>query len=310
MMPLKFLQLRGHEVKACHITEINFSEVPEVVLVERVITPELVEMLRLAGAKRIVVTFDDHYGLVPTSTTSHSYWKKGEKRSLPPFRRALRLVDLAVVPSRNLVSDFNGATQGRIEYLPNFLDPDLWKDLPSRESDKIVIGWGGSLGHIETWRTSKLPQALKFITDEFGEKVEILSCGSVADEFLAWANVPFKSQEWVKFTDWPKTVARFDIGLAPMDRKYDTFRSNLKLLEYGMASAAYAASYEGAYVTDGSPGGVLVEKNTVSDWYNAIRDLIVDTDTRKRLGQLGRTWAEGYLMPDHVEDYEKVLWPN
>jgi hypothetical protein len=313
LMPGKYLARAGHGIEISFFGDTDWANVPPVVMLERVITPELVEKLRMAGAGRIVCTFDDNYGMMPAMSPSRFYWHGVEDdwdKSFKAFQKALSLVDLSIVPNRLLISDFSVSARGRIRYIPNYLDPELWEGLPERHNDKVVIGWGGSLQHNETWRRSKLLPALKVVAKEYGDKVEIVSCGVTADEFFEFYDIPFRRQPWTKFDAWPRVVGSFDIGLAPLIGKYDERRSNLKLLEYGAARVPYVASYLGDYVTDGSPGGVFAESNTVEAWLNALRPLIEDEGARRYLGNLGWDWAQGYLMPDHVKDYEAVLWPD
>ena len=77
-IPAKYLQKAGHTISVKHISELDLAEVPEVVLVERILTEEIVELLRLAGVKRLLVTFDDHYGLIPKdSPDSYHYFPTG-----------------------------------------------------------------------------------------------------------------------------------------------------------------------------------------------------------------------------------------
>lgn|SRR3990167_2833293 len=300
-IPARYLQRAGHTIAVHPHDDLPPDHVFDTVLIERVVSEAMVDSLRGMGARRILVTFDDAYHRIPATSRSHRYWK-GDIRGIDEFRRVLRLVDGAIVPSQTLADDF-GATVVR-----NFHDPELWNFPRQRSvSDKLVIGWGGSEGHKETWRSTGLVGALRHLLEKYPE-VELSIYGDAAVDELFTAGVSFKASEWVDFEEWPRRVCEFDIALAPLAGVYDTRRSNLKLIEAGLAGIPFVASGVGEYL--GAPGGLLVTPDTQKGWYRALEKLVSNSSLRRSLGDLGAEWARGYLMPAHVADYEHALWPE
>lgn len=300
LIPAKYLRLAGHDITEVQKRQVDLEHIFSTVLVERELSVSEIVTLRAYGAKRIIYTFDDAYRLLPNSGVGpHQYWK-GSQRHLNEFGEVCRQVDLSIVPSRLL------ARECRAAYVPNYHDPDLWPDYSVRDDSRIRIGWGGSTQHRETWHNMKFAAALRRVLDESPE-VDLIVCAGVADEALSISGCRFKSIGWMTFEKWPEFVRSLDIGIAPLHTEYDFRRSNLKLMEYGLAGIPFVATEAGEYC--GLPGGLLVE-NDEKSWHRALSALVKSSSRRADLGAKGRRWAERYLMPNHIKEYEDILWPT
>lgn len=310
--PAKYLAKAGHTIlfgnmpgqmarhtdipKNVEVDALDYSQVREVVLFERNITPERVELLRLAGAKRIIVTFDDHYGWLPPYMASSSYWENNYSK----FLKALGMVDLVVVPSIKLVSQFSGYAK-KIQYLPNYLDPERWPD-PSLNPENI-LGWGGSLGHVESWRDARLNASLREFLKLHPDWVFRYFGVSRPDWMLNHPQVQLNS--WVPFDEWPNQVNQFKLGIAPLHGDYDTCRSNLKLLEYQRLGIPWVATKDIPYNRPVVLKGGRLTKNS---WLDELHELASNTELYRELSTAGRSESEAYLMSDHISEYEQILW--
>ena len=104
--------------------------------------------------------------------------------------------------------------------------------------------------------------------------------------------------EWA---DWPAEICTWDVSLAPAAGVYDLYRSNLRLVESGLAGVPYVASDYGPYA--GNDKGGLLAKNTKDDWYNALRLAISGPD------HIGcHDWAGSFMMSKNISVYEDVLF--
>ncbi len=317
-IPAKYLQKAGHLIQVKHISELDLSEVPETVLIERVVTPEMFDLLRLAGVKHLVVTFDDHYGLIPKdSPTAYLYWK-GKKlngpKGIDEFKQALGMADRVIVPSPLLVRDFASSAKGHILCIPNYYDPEIWiKAQPAlaKPEGVLIFGWGGSRQHGVSWRQCRLAEGLSQLQKVYGDKIQVWVYARTADETLEKARVNFSSFPWVKFEDWPRHILDFDIGMLPLSGEYDRRRSSLKAIEYGLARLPWVGNVEYSDPYNGCQGGLFVSDNPRA-WQTACAKLIEDDDLRKSLGCTGQTWAKNYDMSlsTNLDSYQKVLWPN
>lgn len=316
LTPAKYLQQAGHTIRlqknpgweneAAGRTipvdrGIDYTQIPEVVLIERNVQPDWIEKLRLAGAKRIIITFDDHYGAMPSQAAAKGWWDK----YYSAFLKVLGMADLVIVPSQALV-DAHRPYCSNIEYVPNYVDDDLWVDVKIDEPKEKVIGWGGSAEHLESWKLLGLGNALKKVLDEHPDwELHLHSGVAIAMGHLLPSGIKFHFGDWMPHTQWPSAMTRFGIGIAPLKGKYDRYRSNLKLVEYGMAKVPWIASSLDPYTRHDVLGGQVIEEK---DWYRTLSELIASEEARKVFADIGHDWAQSYRMSRNVPVYEKILW--
>lgn len=302
LIPAKYLKQAGHDIAVMSANQIDSSRIVSPVLVERELSQNELKILRAMGVQRVLYTFDDAYHLIPKDLVSYEYWK-GKDRNLDELRRVCKAVDEVIVPSTLLAKDY------KAKLIPNYHDPELWQPdetVRPHKNGELVIGWGGSNGHIETWRKGKFVDGLaKFLSSH--KKARLVIYGIAASEILHSRGIEHESRKWMPFSRWPKEIMSFDIGLAPLTTKYDLRRSNLKLVEYGLAHVPFVATNVGEY--RGAPGGILVEDDA-REWLRALRVLADHKDRRMALAAKGLQWAERYLMSARVNEYEKLLWPE
>lgn len=303
-IPGKYLAKAGHKIDSQHVEHFDVSAVPPVVLMERLIFPQTIDLLRMAGADKIVATFDDAYHILPDTAGSKEFWNRDR---LNAFREGLSMCDLVLVPSNILKNDYVKYNKN-IRVMANFHDDDLWpKWNDDDDNEPIRIGWGGSLGHATTWQKTMLVEAMRVLKRKYQNKIEYIICGKIPDA-IANSDIPcgFVGQ-WTPFDKWSRVVRSFKIDMAPLAGAYDRRRSGLKIIEYGLAERPAVGSDEGEYPLC-EPDGIILVKDKVELWVEAFSRLIEDRDYRHDMGRRARAWAENYLMSRHVEDYEDVLF--
>jgi glycosyltransferase involved in cell wall biosynthesis len=260
----------------------------ELIVVERnLFGPVLTAIMHWkAQGKGVIATFDDAYHLLPKDNLSHDFWLKGIARKKqdgkevqeildpPPitqFKWGLRMVDGAVVASKKLVEDWEEFTH--VRHLPMYLDLERYRDLPEKEpeDDTVVIGWSGSLSHLHSF-SSGILEALERVARARPEvRLKIGNDRRIYEKL----NLPEGQKEltpWVPYEEWPKILASYDIGLAPMEGDYDARRSWVKVLEYMAVKVPWLASRSPAY-QELADYGILVE-NTAEAWEMALLDLV------------------------------------
>lgn len=240
-----------------------------------------------ARDKAVVADFDDAYDLMPPNNPSYPYWGKGlkalpqpdgttawEKIDPPPLRQfkwGLRLVHAATVPSKRLAGDWQAYAE--MHYLPNYIDLEKYRTVTAEAHEEVVLGWGGSLSHLHSFTESGILTALRRVC-RARPRVKVMVCGN--DQRI-FAKLPLPEnqkvlQPWAAYADWPRVLAKFDIGLAPLQGPYDERRSWIKVLEYMVMKIPWVAS-EGPAYQELRPYGWLV-KNTPSAWERVLLDMI------------------------------------
>lgn len=304
-IPATYLRERGHEINVIHIDNLYKSKLAETVLIERELFATNYEYMRAMGIKRIVLTFDDAYDLAVKGSMTYDYWHKDNR--LADWKQTMRRADAVIVPSHLLAKNYGA------KFVPNYHDPKYWPEAANhtveRNKSSLTLGWGGTAAHRHTWENSQLASALRTVKDEFGDSIKFVFYGGVADDAIHANNVPAELRGFVTFDEWPNVVRSFDIGLAPLASQYDYNRSNLKVLEYGLAGVPWVATSGGEYMD--ARGGLIVH-NKAKEWRWALSELIEKEELRMTLGQVGREWAETYLADRaaNMLTYERILWPK
>jgi len=246
-----------------------------------------------AREKTVIVDFDDAYALMPPQAKNYAFWIEGrlmrkdpsgrettEVITPPPltqFQWGLQLAHAATAPSRLLVSDWQA--HARVYYLPNYLELPRYLNVKPQPHDGIIIGWGGSLSHLQSFVESGLVSALRRVCTR-RPNVRVLICG---DERIYHAlNLPPSQKHflpWVSPEAWPQHLSLFDIGIAPLHGAYDQRRSWIKVLEYMVMRIPWIAS-AGAPYEDLKEFGFLVH-NDVYAWERALLEVIDHLETYK-----------------------------
>lgn len=263
-----------------------------------------------ARDKVIIADFDDAFDLMHPTNVSYPFWNRGlidppgeEPQTMDPppltqFKWGLRLVHAATVPSRRLADDWQSYTQ--VHYLPNYVDLKIFENATPEAHEGIVIGWGGSLSHLQSFTDSGVIPALQRVC-EARPQVRVMICGS-DQRILEHIPIPEKQlihEPWRPYSEWSQNLVKFDIGLAPLSGPYDQRRSWIKVLEYLLMKIPWVAS-EGPAYQDLRPYGWLV-RNTSQAWERVLLDMVDHIEDYKQ-----EAAGEPYLFGISQNVYENV----
>lgn len=288
-IPAAALAAAGHRTVLVHLTRVQARQADalaaldaaDVVVIERLALADLyrlIENLRRRG-KVVVADFDDAYHLMPVSNPAFKFWGQNEtpdgRKLNPPaleqFRRGLALCSGVVTPSLLLSADYQA------RHLPNRLPMERYRPHqrrgPRAPDAPIVLGWGGSVGHLRSWTESGLGPALRRVLAARPNVRLALhgSDGRIAEALKLPAG-QVDCYPWGPYRDWPAHVARFDVGLAPLAGEYDMRRSWLKALEYLALGVPWLASAGGPY--DALLGMGTLVGNTANRWETALAGVL------------------------------------
>ena len=274
--------------------------------------------------KAIVGDLDDGYPTLPWSNPAHAFWIEN-RAGLPiaPIElltEGLRHCDVLSSPSRVILDDWKDVVPGL--HIPNYASgawyhgleeirknrhvapPDA-KDYPLNEQS-VVIGWGGSVSHYDSFWFSGVREALARVCKE-RPNVFVKICGN-DPRMLEQLDIPPAQklhQPGVNPQDWPKVIATFDIGIAPLDLRegaqaYDQRRSWLKGVEYMLAGVPWIASQSEPYVDLESFGNVV--ENTEEAWHDTFVRLIDNLpEAERRAKRIKNRVAWKYTLEHNVD---------
>lgn len=265
--------------------------------------------------KPVVVDLDDAYQILPWSNPAHAFWiensQKIEQNPVVILEEGLRRSNGLIAPNRLLLSDWKHVTRGY--YLPNFARGEWWSKVITREEAKqrlsiknrIVIGWGGSVSHYDSWWGSGIKEAAKRISMRHPEVLWLI-CGN-DKRIYEQLPVPWSSkshQVGVAPQDWPNVVASFDIGVAPLYGPYDQRRSWIKGLEYTLAAVPWIGTAGEPYSDIVNLGTVI--QNNEDNWEIALESMIANLKRKQDESLERRIVGYQWFAENQQDTYERV----
>ena len=294
----------------------------DIIVVPRAIyaeTPSIIERWKAAG-KTIAVDLDDAYEHMPENYIAYDFWKFGKvtthdgkllatwpEAPIDQLKWGVKLCHGLITPSKQLCRDWEGFT--RVYYVPNYLESTSYPPVPRPPSSRLSIGWGGSISHFQSWTDSGIIPAVERVARM--RKVRILIAGSDARVYNALHVEDGKKFHIpsVPFKDWHKSIAQFDIGLAPLCGEYDRRRSWIKPMEYMLMGVPWIGSDNTSY-DDLKPYGRVV-KNTRQDWEEALLDYIDHPEARLRHVAEAQAYARSQDVLANAEEiiavYQRII---
>ncbi len=275
----------------------------DVVHVHRAASAEAVALARRLREDGIGIVWDndDDVAALPRSNPHHArLGAAGRRAMVAGTAEMVRLAHVVTTPSAVLAARYRelGATDVRV--LENHL-PHEFMGVKPIAHDGVVIACLAGLEHRVDYDRLGMREALARVLDAHPD-VRLLTIG------LGLGLAPDRTEHvpLAGFLDLVRTLARADVGLAPLvDIPWNRARSNVKLKEYAAAGLAWLASPVGPYVGMGErEGGRLVADG---DWHAEIERLVVDARARRKLAKRAAKWVKGEHVDRHAAAWEAAL---
>jgi glycosyltransferase involved in cell wall biosynthesis len=305
MYPLLELQRHGHEIAPPDQRGGNqqrWLESADVVLVYRTADDRTRNLLRRLREHGVAVVWDNDDDFLTMPKLRHLRRRTGGMSNEAVFRvvaRMARLADVVTATSEPIAATYRDAGATRVEVIENHLPHDILR--PPATHDGIVIGWIAAVEHAGDVAALHLDDAVARLLDTHPD-VRFESVG--VD--LGITHPHYRHTPKLPFGELPDTMARWDIGIAPLtDTPFNRARSNIKLKEYAASHLPWLASPVGPYAPLGEQqGGRLVPDDA---WLPALEALVTDTTARTRLAQAARTWATTQTIATALPRHLAVL---
>lgn len=342
MIPARAMARAGHTISYIHVDswmkDDRKSDLADadIIVIERVLVEESIDRCKFWGqrGKAVVVDIDDAYHLLQPYAESGNqaakFWQQGEvdisypggvkvtKRlettPLEQFRQGIRYCAGITMPSRILAEDWS--RYAKCWYVPNYIDQERYlpfaqKNLPHRP-DEIVIGWGGSMSHKLSFEKSGCAEALQNVLNK-RPQAKVMICGD--ERILGIIKCPPAQvifRHYVTWQEWPRVIGCFDIGVAPLNGRYDHARSSIKSIEYSTMGipfvatgcptyAEYMAAEVGQYVND-SEDTPEARRSRADEWEAKLLHMIDNYADYRAQAVLDASYAEEWWVDRRVGD--------
>lgn len=331
--------------------ELGMADV--IVFQRNVIAKEIWDVMDYwrALGKAVIVDSDDHYPALPPSNPAFQYWIRNlpglDPAPVDAFAEGLKHADAFTSPSKIILRDWehiipgywvpnwtrgkwyeglaqkpHGAPDIEFGYVkkPDMEEVELKGTFRPDSEGQIIIGWGGSISHVDSWIYSGAIEALDRIFEKH-PKARLKFCGfeQRLDYLLnRWGDRVVR-QPGVRPEHWPQVVSTFDIGVAPLDMRqlepwregapvasYDERRSWLKAVEYLCAGVPWMASKSLTYADLARHGKVV--DNTADAWFAALDGMITRLPQVKAEAWAKRRWAMKHVTFEaNVNAYGDIM---
>jgi glycosyltransferase involved in cell wall biosynthesis len=208
-----------------------------------------------------------------------------------------------VIAGNNYLADKARLVNKRTVVIPTTVNTDHHVPKPAlRNSEKIVIGWSGSISTIKHF-TTLLP-VLKYITEKHSSVVISI----IADKEFQHPDLPVKSIVWSPSTE-VDALNSFDIGIMPLpDDEWSRGKCGLKALSYmacGVPAILSPVGVNREIIQHGINGFLAGDQQ---EWILALEQLIASRQLRNEMGQRGReTVVQKYSVAANRELYLQVF---
>lgn len=281
--------------------------------------------------KKVVIDLDDDYLAVLPTHPLYDVMKE-TKYNRAMTSTILSFADLITVstePLKQKIAKHIKKVHGLdklIMVIPNMNDIKDWDFKPSpKHKDKIVIGYAGSNSHYDDLlmvlpHVARIMEKYKNVYFESvgaigKEHIKLFSCFN--DETRKRCDV--LGSTWTQ-KEYPKFLSKtkWDIGIAPLvDSEFTRSKSHIKWMEYSMYKIPTIASQVYPYFMNSfgidtikhEETGLLVKP---SEWFDALEDLILHKDKRKKLGEnafnyIKNNWQYSDRFSDAINGVVKAL---
>lgn len=277
--------------------------------------------------KLVVADLDDDYPHLLPQNPAYKFWiqdiaeleKNTGYKPIDALREGFRHVDALVSPNELILQDWADILPGY--WLPNYAQGKWYEGTKQKAiSDEIIVGWGGSVSHFDGWWFSGLREAVPVINEKYPRVIWKICGGDkrIKELFDDIAPGRWIDQPGVPPQEWPKQVASFDVGVAPLcgpgseqGERYDLRRSWLKAIEYLLTGVPWVASRGIVYEKLSGRGGLLIE-NSLEAWVDGLSEILDNLEQYKTVSKKLMPWARKNLtieqcVDDYVGVFEQIL---
>lgn len=198
--------------------------------------------------------------------------------------------------------------------IPNWLDERLW---PNEAYAQIATAgypiravYAGSISHLPD--LALLEEPIRHIKQKFDFELAIIGITNQDGPDPWYRSIPVHwraSRSYLHFVAWLRSIAAWDIGLAPLTAgPFNESKSAIKVYEYAALGLPVVASSVPPYdaVVQENETGLLAE-NTIEGWFTALAKMCESPERLKRLAASAKSRTSSYTLASNATALSK-LW--
>jgi glycosyltransferase involved in cell wall biosynthesis len=252
---------------------------------------------------KMIFDFDDSIWLQNVSDANKTFvWLKNPNKT----SKIISYSNLVFAGNKYL-KDYAIQFNKEVEIIPTTIDTVEYKRVSLPDSDKVVIGWSGSITTIQHFEYSL--SVLKKIKAKYKDTIDIHVIGDVN---YSNSELGINGKAWNKKTELTDLSA-FDIGIMPLpDDEWANGKCGLKGLQYMALEIPTIMSPVGVnteIIQDGKNGFLA---STEEEWLERLSLLIESKELRNQIGKAGRDTVVNHYSVDaykqkYVDLFNQIL---
>ena len=269
----------------------------DIVISKHIDNPNGAKNIHLACEKLgipFVYDLDDDLFSIREDNPAHDSYAKGKIKRLY-LATNLSFADAFFVSTEPLKETYQKFYKDNFDLdipiyvLPNYNDAELFNYKSSKNEDKTIIGYHGSVTH-DADLAMVLPVIDRLMSEHHNLYMQLV--GSVRRDSInkLFANIENRNKFEIKagtpaFDEFPRLLMSmpWDIGVAPLiDDEFNRGKSHIKYMEYAMKYIPVVASDTYPYKHNAT-GAILCRNQT--DWYIKLKMLIANKKLRHQTAQ-------------------------
>jgi len=263
---------------------------------------EVIPVLHEQG-KKIIVDMDDSLSLIhPRNPFFKDYDPRvNHQRNWMHAAKACEMVDLVTVTTEALAEEYG--KHGRVAIIPNHV-PESYLKIERPVNDVPVVIWAGwTATHVSDLAVTHgmINQALI----DTGAKFAAFGDTGIFTQLGIRNRPPHECWGFTNIVEYPKKLVLADIGLVPLQQSpFNNCKSGLKILEYSSLGIVPISSPTPDNLRLFEMG-LGFTASTPKEWYNVVKELILDNEMRQELSDKVRKIAFGLTIEGNTD-----LWWN
>ena len=208
-----------------------------------------------------------------------------------------------IFAGNDYLADYARQFNPNVVVVPTTIDTEEYQREPQPDSDRVCVGWSGSVTTIIYFEEA-VP-ALRLLKAKYGDRVyfKVIGDGDYRNEELGIRGLPWKKDTEVH------DLSEIDIGIMPLpDDEWANGKCGLKGLQYMALEIATLMSPVGVNSTiiEDGVNGFLASKP--QEWVEKISRLIDNPSLRRVMGRAGRqTVVDHYSVLSERDHYLRLF---
>lgn len=252
--------------------------------------------------KRVIVDMDDRFDCL---RPGHSLYGPRAEAAHEFSYLACKYADMVTGTTRGVLVAYG---RGNSALVPNYI-PRWYLELVGRHTGPTKVGWSGTVSSHPNDLQVTNGQVARAIRDHPGSAFAYV--GPKEEQYVVRKALKIRDSVltagWFRFTDYPKALAEFDVGIVPLEScTFNDGKSWLKLLELSAVGVPTVASptEPNKQLLDAGCG---ISAGHGSDWRRNVSKLLASADYRAEVAGRSREIAASKTVDGNIGEWADVI---